>query len=153
MRHLIESRFLNAWCISVVQLNSWKNLNSVNEIFYRLSFQLQKPTEIISETTILLQQCWNWNTIIYTLIYNIFYSFGLYLLIILKNNNHFSTHNSKQCKVTIVPNWHPVGKITILFCGKTAHYAVSTIASISKVFLEILHIKSVSMHTYLSSFV
>ena len=67
--------------------------------------------------------------------------------------NYFSTHNSKQCKVSIAPNWHPVGKITILLCGKTAHYAVSTITPVSKVLFEILHIESVSMHMHLSSLV
>lgn len=83
----------------------------------------------------------------------VFYSFGLYLLIIKKK---ISTRNSKQFKVSIVPNCHPVGKITILFCDKSAHYAVSTTTHVSNVLFEILHIDSASLHvvhTHLSSLV
>ena len=67
-----------------------------------------------------------------------------------------STRNSKQFKVSIVPNCHPVGKITILFCDKTAHYAVSTTTHVSNVLFEILHIDSASLHVvhiHLSSLV
>lgn len=79
-----------------------------------------------------------------------------YLLLKKKKKDHFSTHNWKRCKVSIVPNWHPVEKITTLYCGKTAHGAVSIITHVSKGLFEILHIESVCLHVmqmHLSLFV
>lgn len=54
LRHPKESRSLNSLCISAVQINPVKNLNSLKENTQHLDFQLQKSTEIISGTTILL---------------------------------------------------------------------------------------------------
>lgn len=73
----------------------------------------------------------------YMLISSLFYSHGSYPPIIKKPTTTFQHIIGKV--VSIVPNWHPIGKITILCYVKTTQNIANRITHVSKVLSEILH--------------